>query len=160
MDIEKVRELIALMNEHDLGEIEMETDAGKIRLRKRTAAAPTLITHAPVAHATVAPHPKPAAEPSRTAKDADLAEIVSPMVGTFYHANSPDADPYVEVGSAVEPEAVVCIIEAMKVMNEIKAEVEGEIVEILVKNGDPVEYGQPLFRVKLTKRGEGGAEKA
>lgn len=81
-------------------------------------------------------------------RDENLAEITSPIVGTFYATPSPDSDPYVEVGTAVNPQTVVCIIEAMKVLNEIKAETTGTIVEVLVTNGQAVEYGQPLFKVK------------
>ncbi|MEW9034074.1 MAG: acetyl-CoA carboxylase biotin carboxyl carrier protein, partial [Planifilum fimeticola] len=92
--------------------------------------------------------PEPKAAEVKAEDDAQLHKIVSPMVGTFYRAPAPDADPYVQVGDRVDEKTVVCIIEAMKLMNEIEAEVRGEIVEILVENGQLVEYGQPLFLVK------------
>jgi len=118
----------------------------RIRVKKHdTRAQPTaFVTSPPIEQ----PQPAPAAaEPPAEAK-SDLIEIPSPMVGTFYRASSPEAEPYVEIGGMVEEETVVCIIEAMKVMNEIKAEVRGEITKTFLANGDPVEYGQPLFLVK------------
>src|SRR5690606_4449706 len=99
-----------------------------------------------------APHPGAGGGASQEAgavgAASNLHPITSPLVGTFYRSPSPDSDPYVEPGSRVGPDSLVCIIEAMKVMNEIRAEVTGEIVELLVENGEPVEYGQPLFMVK------------
>jgi acetyl-CoA carboxylase biotin carboxyl carrier protein len=104
---------------------------------------------APVAQATpAAAAAAPAA--SSSAKETNGVEIPSPMVGTFYRSPSPDASPYVEVGDRIGKDSPICIVEAMKVMNEIKAEVEGEILEILVQNGEPVEFGQPLFLIRPT----------
>ena len=139
-----------MMNENDLGEIEVEEEGSKIRLKKREIVQPHVVN--PVPSVQVEPPPLSAEDDVEERKD--LLEIVSPMVGTFYRAGSPDAEPYAAVGSAVDPETVVCIIEAMKVMNEIRAELHGEIVEVLVENGEPVEYGQPLFAVRPHHAGE------
>jgi len=144
MDVSKVKELIALMNENDLGEIEIEEEGAKIRLKKREIVQPQVVQ--PVS--TVPPESTAAPPTQEEPAHSDHIEIISPMVGTFYRASSPDAEPYVDVGSTVDPETVVCIIEAMKVMNEIRAEMHGEIVDVLVESGEPVEYGQPLFAVR------------
>jgi acetyl-CoA carboxylase biotin carboxyl carrier protein len=138
-------ELIELMNKNDLAELEIEEEGCRIRLRKaeRPADRPVIIS-APVASGQ-ATGPQASEQPPAH----DFAEIKSPMVGTFYRAPSPDADALVDTADAVTEESVVCIIEAMKVMNEIKAECVGVIKEILVADGEPVEYGQPLFLVDL-----------
>ncbi|OLO40593.1 acetyl-CoA carboxylase, biotin carboxyl carrier protein [Alkalihalophilus pseudofirmus] len=104
-------------------------------------------TPAPVAEAPVKEEKQPEA-PAPAVEDANLQKIVSPMVGTFYSAPSPDADPYVKAGDKITEDSVVCIVEAMKLMNELEAEISGEVVEVLVENGQLVEYGQPLFLVK------------
>ncbi|WP_078430274.1 acetyl-CoA carboxylase biotin carboxyl carrier protein [Alkalihalobacterium alkalinitrilicum] len=104
-------------------------------------------TPAPVAVAPVKDEKQPEAQ-APAVEDANLQKIVSPMVGTFYASPSPDADPYVKAGDKVTPDSVVCIVEAMKLMNELEAEISGEVVEVLVENGQLVEYGQPLFLVK------------
>jgi acetyl-CoA carboxylase biotin carboxyl carrier protein len=142
-DLGDVRRIVALMKQHDLAEVEWEPGR-KIRVVRgaRLVAAP-----APVAAAPAAPVTAPAAA---APKESRGIEIPSPMVGTFYRSPSPDASPYVEVGDRIGKDTPVCIVEAMKVMNEIKAEVEGEILEILVQNGEPVEFGQPLFLVRPT----------
>ncbi|MDH7598892.1 MAG: hypothetical protein QHH07_04535 [Sedimentisphaerales bacterium] len=132
-DLERIREMIRLMDEHGLVELSIEHGQDKIYL-KRPGPQPVPI--------------QPIAPTTAPASPAGLLEIKAPLVGTFYRATRPDADPYVEVGSRVEPKTVVCIIEAMKVLNEIKAELTGTIVEVLATNGQPVEYGQPLFRVR------------
>ncbi|RLF31587.1 MAG: acetyl-CoA carboxylase biotin carboxyl carrier protein [Thermoplasmata archaeon] len=144
MDIEKIKEVIELMNEHGLVEIELSDGEQTIRLRKAEAPSEPAKTQAPEETAE-----KPAEE-AKSGTPEGCIQITAPMVGTFYRASAPDADPYVEIGDKVHPETVVCIIEAMKVMNEIKAEVEGEVVDILVENGDVVEFGQPLFLIKPT----------
>jgi len=133
-----VSELIGLMNENDLGELEVEEAGSRIRLKKSGSepAVRTSYVSAPTA-----------APPSPGAAESGLIEIRSPIVGTFYRSPSPDADVFVEIDDEVNDETVVCIIEAMKVMNEIKAEVHGRIAAVLVENGEPVEFGQPLFRV-------------
>jgi acetyl-CoA carboxylase biotin carboxyl carrier protein len=145
MDLEQIQKIIKLMEENDLVEFEMEKEGFRIALRKSQ---PTIVAPA-VTVPTMPPQNMPTiqAPPGspETLEDADL--IVSPMVGTFYAASSPDSPPYVTVGQKVEPSDIVCIIEAMKVMNEIPAEISGTITEILVSNAEPVEYGQPLFRI-------------
>jgi len=166
MDIDDIRKIVELMAENDVLELEMEDRKGKIRLVRGNHQGPasmspvTLVTaSAPLPHlASVSmptvPTPAPSPAPSAvTPQESRLGEVVedagikipSPMVGTFYRAPSPDAKPYVEVGSVVEKGDVVCIIEAMKMMNEIQAEARGRVVKILVDNGQPVEYEQPLF---------------
>jgi len=142
MDLKKVKDVIDLMKEHDLVEIELVDGDSKIHLKRPG-------THG--AMVQTAPTPAfsgPPAEAPASASDAGLVEIKSPIVGTFYQAPSPDAEPYVTIGSRVESDTVVCIIEAMKVMNEIKAETGGTIVEVCCKDGQAVEYGQVLFRVR------------
>jgi len=151
-DVQKIKELIKIMKENDLAKIDIRHGDDYISLQRvqppGTTLAPVI---APVPGAG-APLGVPSTAPGRpagaSAKAEGLLEITSPIVGTFYEAPSPDSDPYVEIGSHVDPQAVVCIIEAMKVMNEIKAEVSGIIVEKVVANGQAVEYGQVLFRVR------------
>lgn len=136
------------MKKNGLAVFKMEKEGFKITL-EMAGANPVIQTFAAPAVAPVAAAPAPAAAPAAAAPAApSLAEITSPMVGTFYSSPSPDAPPYVEVGQTVTPETVVCIIEAMKVMNEIKAEVAGVIAEVVADNGKPVQFGQALFRVK------------
>jgi acetyl-CoA carboxylase biotin carboxyl carrier protein len=149
--IKDIKELIALMRRNELSEFEMETEGFHIKLKKGSDA---VITSVPVQYAPLPPEPAPAAGPAPAAPAAGAGakpqgrEITSPMVGTFYSSASPEASPYVEEGTEVAEDTVVCIIEAMKVMNEIKAETRGVIAEILAENGKPVQYGQPLFRLK------------
>lgn len=152
--MEEIRELIRLLDESTLTELELEFEDGKVRLAKRVEVvayaapqtAPTVAQPAPLpAHA---PQGGAAGGSQAAVEDAGLHVITSPMVGTFYRAPAPDAPPFVDVGSQVGPKTVVCIIEAMKLMNEIEAEVSGEIVEVLAENGQLVEYGQPLFKVR------------
>ena len=157
IDLERLTELMRLMSEHELAELEVEGDQFKIRLKKRSATGPPEVVAVPglapvavpaalnpVGGQTLNPHAPP--RPAEVAED--LIEITSPMVGTFYRAPAPDADPYVRVGDPVHEDTVVCIIEAMKVMNEIKAETEGTIVEVKVGDGEAVEFGQVLFAVR------------
>jgi acetyl-CoA carboxylase biotin carboxyl carrier protein len=148
MNIKDIKQLVKLMTENDLSELNIEEGESKIHLKRGGAESAVV----PVA-AAAAPVPSPAAgqpqAPAREEKPADdLVDIKSPMVGTFYAAQSPDGDPYVAVGSAVSEDTVVCIVEAMKVMNEIKAECSGTIADVCVRNTQPVEFGQVLFRVK------------
>jgi oxaloacetate decarboxylase (Na+ extruding) subunit alpha len=148
MNLKEIKEVIQLMNENGLSELEMEKDGLKVRLKKGPSGAvePNIIYEARAVSA--APHgaePAPKEAPPAVAKGAP---VKSPMVGTFYAAPAPDAAPFIQVGSAVEIGQVICIIEAMKLMNEIKSEVRGKVVEVLVHNGDPVEFGQPLFLVE------------
>jgi len=146
------------MTKNGLTEFEWEKDNVKIRIKRGPDGTPTFVSspeHMNGGNGTVnttgpagspAPAPTPAIPP---AAPAGLKEIKSPMVGTFYRSPSPEAAPYIEIGQAVTEETVVCIIEAMKVMNEIKAEVRGVISEILLESGKPVEFGKPLFKVKV-----------
>ncbi len=149
-DITKdIKELIALMRRNELSEFEMETEGFRIKLKK---GGEPVYTQGPTVYAPLPAQPGPApAAPAATAPAEPKAlgrEITSPMVGTFYSSASPEASPYVDVGTEVTEDSVVCIIEAMKVMNEIKAETRGVIAEILIENGKPVQYNQPLFRLK------------
>jgi len=147
MDLEKVKQLLAFMEEHDLAEIEIEEEGSKVRLRKNS---PTPVGVAPAAVATPGALLTNSGAPAagETAKPKDTVEITSPMVGTFYRAPAPEAEPFVSVGQEVNEDTVVCIIEAMKVMNEITAKIHGEVVAVLVETGEPVEFGQPLMLVK------------
>jgi acetyl-CoA carboxylase biotin carboxyl carrier protein len=152
VNLQKIKELIELMKLNDLIELEIVDGQSKIHL-KRPQVQPPSVTALPVAVPTI---PQPAKSPPAESPDVktapgeleELEEIKSPMVGTFYSAPSPDSEPYVEVGSEVEPETVVCIIEAMKVMNEIKAQHTGTITQIMVANGQAVEYGEALFKIR------------
>ena len=148
MNLKEIKEMIQLMNENGLSEFEVEKDGLKIRLRKGNGGS---VEQTLVYEPRVASQPRGSEAPAREAAPAPSAAkttIKSPMVGTFYAAPAPDAAPFIQVGSTVEVGQVICVIEAMKLMNEIKAEVRGKIVEVLVHNGDPVEFGQPLFLVE------------
>ncbi len=141
MEIDDIRKLIELMEEKGVAELEVKNRAGEVRLVRGEAAS---------VPATVRPQPAaPPAETTTTAQEQDGLDpsltIVSPMVGTFYGAPNPDTSPFVAVGGTVETGDVVCIIEAMKMMNEIEAEIRGRVRRVLVENGQPVEYGQALF---------------
>lgn len=149
VDLQKVEELIAIMKANDLVEVEINHGEDKIFLkRSQPAAVPVPMIsqfHAmPMGGGVAAVQ----SQPQAAAEDAGLVEIKSPMVGTFYARPSPDSEPFVEIGAQIEPQTVVCIIEAMKVMNEIKSEITGTVVKIMVTNGQAVEYGQVLFKVK------------
>jgi len=148
--INDVRDLVALMTANDITEVQMQDGEMKIVLRRGQVIEPSAaVVAGGVAQTEVAKTPGPSRfEPVAAAEKEELIDIKSPMVGTFYAAESPDSDPYVTMGANINNDAVVCIVEAMKVMNEIKAECSGTIAEICVKNGQPVEFGQPLFRVR------------
>lgn len=147
MNIKEIKEIINLMNENSLTEFELEREGLRIRLRKG-GGGPEGIEKIMMA-SSVMPPEAPKVEAAQEAKATQKGvEIKAPMVGTFYRAPSPDAPPFVESGSMIEPGQVVCIIEAMKLMNEIKSEVKGKILETLVENGDPVEFGTVLFLVE------------
>lgn len=156
-DLQKIKELIEIMKENGLVEVEITTGGDTIFL-KRGQAEPAVggtVTTGPKTgavpvgpNATEAPTTPSQAVPQPAPVEEELIEIKSPLVGTFYATPSPDSPPYVEIGSEVGPQTIVCIIEAMKVMNEIKAETSGTIAEIAVTNGQAVEYGQVLFKVK------------
>lgn len=149
MDLKEIKALIDLMKKNGLTAFEMEKDGFRISLAKESAYQPTMAYPAHAGHVPAAPA-APAAAPAAPAesKPAGGKEITSPMVGTFYTSPSPESPPFVAVGQEVTPDTVVCIIEAMKVMNEIKAEVAGTITEIAAENGQPVQFGQALYRLK------------
>ena len=155
--IQEIREIIKLVDASTIDEFVYEADGSKVKLKKNggavevvapkaVAAAPAPVVEQPKAAAPAAAPVKEEAAP--VANDADLHKITSPMVGTFYQSPNPDSPAYVKVGDKVGDETIVCIVEAMKLFNEIEAEIKGEIVEVLVKDGQLVEYGQPLFLVK------------
>ena len=150
MNLKEIREMINLMNEHDLTEMEIEREGQKIKLKKASAEMPAVVANVPPTYRPPAEAPAAGASPAQEggASDPNAKEIKSPMVGTFYRAPSPEAPPFAEVGQTVEVGQVVCIVEAMKLMNEIKSEVKGKITEILVDNAQPVEFGQALFIVE------------
>ncbi|MEY2556123.1 MAG: acetyl-CoA carboxylase biotin carboxyl carrier protein [Verrucomicrobiota bacterium] len=145
MDLKDIKALIDLMKKNDLSVFEMEKDGFRIKLQKGLADQPIVMSTAAPA---VANGPAAATGATASAEDASLKDIVSPMVGTFYQSASPDASPFVDVGTKVNEDTVVCIIEAMKVMNEIKAETSGVIAEVVADNSKPVQFGQVLFRVR------------
>ena len=150
-DVRTIKHLIALMSRHDLSEIDLREGELRIRLRRGprgVVIGPATPTPAPSAAAPAAPGPTPPAAPEKPSKPLTL--IKSPTPGTFYASSSPGAEPFVKVGSRVTPETVVCIIEAMKIFNEIQAECSGVITEVCVENQQPVEYGQVLFKVDPT----------
>jgi len=166
VNLDELRELIALLRENGLAELELEREDFRVRLRREGV--PVSGDHGQYVVAPVpapAPAPAAAADPGSSgaasapshpgaqastaaSQDQDLHIIASPIVGTFYRSPSPTAEPFVKIGSNVAPESVVCIIEAMKLMNEIQAEASGEVTKIYVENGQPVEYGQPLFGIR------------
>ncbi len=156
MEIKDIRSIVELMKEHDLTRFELEEEAFRISLVRGAEDEGRMVTPLPVAPAPLPSAPAaagPAAPvvptPVQETKEADgLLEIKSPIVGTFYRSGSPDAEAFVKVGQQVDTDTVVCIVEAMKVMNEIKADVKGTITEILVENATPVMFDQPLFKVK------------
>ncbi len=152
-DLQKIKELIRIMKENDLVKIDIRHGEDYISLQRAQPQQPGImgpvITSLPgTGSPIVVPPTPPGGHAGAPGKKEDLLEIKSPIVGTLYVAPSPDSDPFVDIGSHVEPQTVVCIIEAMKVMNEIKAEVSGIIVEKTAANGQAVEYGQVLFRVR------------
>ena len=152
MDLKDIKAIIDLMKKNSITEFELERQDSKIRLKRGSnGGAPIVQYDEPAAGGS--PVLMPASAPSLSAGTPQTPatgeiEVKSPMIGTFYRAPSPEAANYVEMGAEINPESVVCIIEAMKVMNEIKAEVKGIITQVLVENGKPVEFGQPLFKVR------------
>ncbi len=145
-DFDDIERMVELMDAHGLEEFELEQEGRRVRLRKASRHFdPAVGAGAAVPEVEV---PAPAVERPSAADDDGLVVVKSPIVGTFFRAPEPDAEPFVEVGSSVRKGQVLCIIEAMKLMNEIDAEVGGEIVSILVENGQPVQYGEQLFAIK------------
>ncbi len=147
MNIEKIKEVVELMKANDLAEFEMEDQGFRLAMKRRSAVEPPVVVAAPAPAVPVSSAAAPDAA-ALAAKGPALLEIKSPIVGTFYRASAPDAEPFVSIGQNVEEDTVVAIIEAMKVMNEIKAEVRGVIRKICVENATAVQYGQVLFLVE------------
>ena len=165
MDLKQIKLIVDLMKRSDLTEFEVEEEGFKIKIKRNsgettaTGATPGYSAH-PFPPSQMVEQPRTAAPapsapvaagaaPTTGGDEVGFAFVKSPMVGTFYRSPSPDSPPFIDVGSKVEEKSVVCIIEAMKIMNEIQAEVKGTVVEMLVENGQPVEYGQRLFKVKV-----------
>jgi len=155
MNLDDIKEVLELVREHDLAEFEIERDGLRIRIKKGPSG--QYVVH-PVASAVMpaaapapfaAPAPPAAAAPEADAGEVNLAVVKSPIVGTFYLAPEPGAPPFVDVGGAVRKGQALCIIEAMKLMNEIESEYAGEVVKIYVENGQPVQYGERLFAIKV-----------
>lgn len=155
MDIKQIKQIIELMKRSELTEFAVEDEGFKLKIRRGGNGMPIVtqgsVSAPPFPASTETP--PPAATPTAPAEtpkedETGITYIKSPMVGTFYAAASPESGPFAEIGAKVTENTVVCIIEAMKIMNEIQAEAKGTIVEILVENGQPVEYGQPLFKLK------------
>jgi len=145
LDLEQLRELIRLLDESNLTEIEVEHDDDRVRIRRDPVSSTDVGSTVGVAGgAAASPVPSDGAQSG----EDDAAYVTSPFVGTFYRSPSPESDPFVEIGDKVAPGQVLCIVEAMKLMNEIEAEAPGKIVEVLVENGKPVEYGDRLFRIE------------
>ncbi|HKD37787.1 MAG TPA: acetyl-CoA carboxylase biotin carboxyl carrier protein [Pirellulales bacterium] len=151
-DVKKVRRFVELMKEHDLAEIDLRQGDQRIRLRR--GGEPLLTAggaFVPAVAMAQGPSAVPPAAGQPAVDDQSLQVVKSPMVGTFYSAANPESPPFVKVGDHVGPETVVCIIEAMKVFNEIQAEMAGQVAAVLVENGQPVEFGQPLFKIDTRK---------
>ncbi len=150
MDVKEIKKLIDLMVKNDLRELEIRDGESRVSL-KRGAGEPvptvTLSQVHPVAVPASVAGEKPAKESQQSAEEQEFEHIVSPMVGTFYQASSPESDSFVQVGDTVTADTVVCVVEAMKVMNEIKAGLSGTIAKLLVSNGEAVEFGQAMFQV-------------
>ena len=145
-DVDRVRNLVELMIEHGLTEVDLRQHGQTIRLRRgggEQVLASPMVAAAPVAAPAAAPASAAAAD-----QDSDLIEIKSPMVGTYYERPNPESPPFLKVGQEISPDTTVCIIEAMKVFNEIAAEVSGTVVSVLVQNEEPVEFGKPLFKIR------------
>ena len=149
-DIKEIKTIIDLMKKNDLSVFEIEKEGFRLKLQRGPSAQVAPVAPPPVAGQSKTAVATAEAAPAvpKTIESVQLKEIVSPMVGTFYRAASPDAPPFVDVGKTVTEETVVCIIEAMKVMNEIKAETGGIIAEVVAENGKPVQFGQVLFKVR------------
>jgi acetyl-CoA carboxylase biotin carboxyl carrier protein len=156
MDFEEINQILAMMREHELSEFELEHQGFKIRIKKEAgqfavappqiAAMPAVPAASPIAAPPAAPAPSP--ESSEEAGELEFAIVKSPIVGTFYRASEPEARPFADVGDVVKQGQVLCIIEAMKLMNEIESEYDGEVVKVYVENGQPVQFGERLFAIK------------
>jgi acetyl-CoA carboxylase biotin carboxyl carrier protein len=157
MDLDEIKQILEMMREHELAEFELQREGVTLRLRKHVSGQWTAnvaplpqMTFAPPVPAAAPPAPVAAADPilAPADEDMDLAIMKSPIVGTFYMAAEPGAKPFVEVGQMVKRDQVLCIIEAMKLMNEINADCDGELVKVYVENGQAVQYGERLFAIK------------
>lgn len=150
MNVKEIKEIVGLMNENNLSELEIEKEGMRIKIKKGASHTQDAQTASFFIEREKAQtlEPKGAAQPQTAVIDKNRVEVKSPMVGTFYRAPSPEAPPFVELNQEIEPGQVICIIEAMKLMNEIKSEIKGRILEILVDNAEPIEFGQPLFIVE------------
>ena len=148
MYIKEIKDMINLMNENNLTELELEKEGLKIRLKRASSGVyEKALEYAPSPQDAGREAP---AKIKEAAEKKNVVEIKAPMVGTFYRAPSPEAPPYINIGDMIEPGQVICIIEAMKLMNEIKSELKGKVVDIQVENAEPVEFGQTLFMVELS----------
>jgi acetyl-CoA carboxylase biotin carboxyl carrier protein len=148
MDLKEIRSLVDLMKKNGIAVFKLQRENFKITLKTNEAGQPMVVSAAPASPAPAPPAATPAPESTAANPTAGDKEIKSPMVGTFYASPSPDSPAFVGVGSTVSPDTVVCIVEAMKVMNEVKAEVSGVITEVCAENGKAVQFGQALFRLK------------
>lgn len=157
MEFEDIERILELVRQHDLAEFEVESDGMKLRVRKASAAFPmppalpqSPLASAPPPQVSAVPVAPPPALPASTEDDesVELAVVKSPIVGTFYRSPEPGAASFVEIGQRVKKDQVLCIIEAMKMMNQIESERAGKVVAVLAKNGEPVEFGQPLFAIE------------
>ncbi len=147
MDIKDLRALYRFMKNTDIEELELEDERGRVRIKRQSMVVESKPAEKPLQQEKPEPvSPQKKEEPQ---KRANIKVITSPMVGTFYRAPAPDAEPFVDVGSTVKAGQVVCIIEAMKIMNEVESEYTGKVVSVLVENGQPVEYGEPLFEIEV-----------
>ena len=150
MDLKAIKQVVEMMKRSEISEFEIEEEGFKLRLSRKNGETQIIHAAAPLAVAP-APVAAPAAAPAAAAAPVDepgISIVKSPMVGTFYTAASPESPAFAKIGTKVGADSIVCIIEAMKVMNEINSELSGTVTEVLVENGDAVEYGQPLFKVK------------
>ena|SRR5476649_684548 len=153
MDLDQIRDILNLVREHELSEFEIEHDGLRLKIRKDGNGV-QLVAHAAqgtqtiVAPAAAAPAPNAAAPVAEMGDEIELAVVKSPIVGTFYRSSEPSSAPFIEIGSSVKKGDVLCIIEAMKLMNEIDSEYDGEVVNVYVENGQPVQYGERLFAIR------------
>jgi acetyl-CoA carboxylase biotin carboxyl carrier protein len=158
MTLDEIKQILDLVREHELAEFELEQEGVKLRVRKKGQDAPAVVVSpahslaAPMAAAGLLAAPAAVADPGATevsdTEGVELAVVKAPIVGTFYRASEPNAEPFVSVGDTVRKNQVLCLIEAMKLMNEIVSEYDGEIVQVFVENGQPVQYGERLFAVR------------
>ncbi|MFQ5442823.1 MAG: acetyl-CoA carboxylase biotin carboxyl carrier protein [Thermodesulfobacteriota bacterium] len=148
MNIKDIKGLYRFIKDTDIVEVELETKEGRVRLKRGGASENTSYE---LSEAAVSPAKEVKKEPEKKAEPENVKTVTAPMVGSFYSAPAPDAEPFVELGSAVKKGQTLCIIEAMKLMNEVECEFNGVVASILVENGQPVEYGEPLFYIEVAK---------